>query len=64
MIVLPSGLTDEDHRGSRHGGAPVEAAFAPMSVTLHLADDVDISRGDMICRARTTSRPSARISTR
>jgi sulfate adenylyltransferase subunit 1 (EFTu-like GTPase family) len=29
---------------------PIDAAFAPMSVTLHLTDDVDVSRGDMICR--------------
>ena len=27
---------------------PLEKAFPPMSVTLTLADDVDISRGDMI----------------
>src|SRR5204863_353908 len=31
-------------------GEPVEAAFAPMSVTIHLADDVDLGRGDMLCR--------------
>jgi bifunctional enzyme CysN/CysC len=29
---------------------PVEQAFPPMAVTLRLEDDVDISRGDMICR--------------
>jgi len=29
---------------------PVEEAFAPMSVTLRLTDDLDVSRGDMICR--------------
>src|SRR5439155_27295741 len=28
---------------------PVERAFAPQSVTLKLADEVDVSRGDMIC---------------
>ena len=28
----------------------VEEAFAPMSVTLRLADDLDVSRGDVICR--------------
>ena len=32
-------------------------AFAPMSVTLLLDDDVDISRGDMICRPH--NRPAA-----
>ena len=28
----------------------VDEAFPPMSVTVRLADDIDISRGDMICR--------------
>ena len=31
-------------------GAEVEDAFPPMSVAVRLADDLDISRGDMICR--------------
>jgi bifunctional enzyme CysN/CysC len=35
---------------------PVEQAFPPMAVTLRLEDDVDISRGDMICRP--TNQPS------
>jgi bifunctional enzyme CysN/CysC len=29
---------------------PVEEAFPPMSVTVRLVDDIDVSRGDMICR--------------
>ena len=29
---------------------PLDEAFEPMSVTIRLADDIDISRGDMICR--------------
>src|SRR3712207_9209121 len=29
---------------------PVDEAFAPMSVTLRLEDDLDVSRGDMLCR--------------
>src|SRR3712207_9560191 len=28
----------------------VDEAFAPMSVTLRLEDDLDVSRGDMLCR--------------
>jgi bifunctional enzyme CysN/CysC len=28
----------------------VEEAFAPMAVTVRLTDDVDVSRGDLICR--------------
>jgi bifunctional enzyme CysN/CysC len=29
---------------------PVDEAFPPMSVTVRLADEIDISRGDMLCR--------------
>ena len=46
---LPSGLTTRIKRIDTFEG-PVEEAFAPMSVTLLLEDDIDISRGDMICR--------------
>jgi bifunctional enzyme CysN/CysC len=49
VMHLPSGLithiTDIDT-----AGGPVDEAFPPMSVTLRLADDIDISRGDLICR--------------
>ena len=31
-------------------GKPIEEAFAPMSVTITLDDEIDISRGDMIVR--------------
>jgi len=38
--------------GGAGGRAPrgIDAAFPPMSVTVHLADDVDLGRGDMLCR--------------
>jgi len=49
IIVLPSGLTSTIASIDTLDG-PVEEAFPPMSVTLRLADDLDISRGDMICR--------------
>src|SRR5688500_1221982 len=49
VIVLPSGLTSKIERIETFDG-PLDAAFAPMSVTVHLADDVDVSRGDLICR--------------
>jgi sulfate adenylyltransferase subunit 1 len=45
--VLPSGLTSRLESIELAGEAQ-EAAFAPMSVTLRLADDIDVSRGDMI----------------
>ena len=47
--MLPSGLTTASPASTPSSG-PVEEAFAPMSVTMRLADDIDVSRGDMICR--------------
>jgi bifunctional enzyme CysN/CysC len=49
VMVLPSGLTTTITKIEQMGD-PIDAAFAPMSVTVHLADDVDVGRGDMICR--------------
>ena len=49
VTVLPSGLSSKIAR-IEQGGKPVDAAYAPMSVTVHLEDDLDVSRGDMICR--------------
>ncbi len=49
VMHLPSGLTTKITRIDTARG-PVAEAFPPMSVTLVLEDDLDISRGDMICR--------------
>jgi bifunctional enzyme CysN/CysC len=49
VVHLPSGLTTTITRIDTPDG-PVPRAFPPMSVTLLLADDIDIARGDMICR--------------
>ncbi|MEU7899061.1 sulfate adenylyltransferase subunit CysN [Nonomuraea sp. NPDC049152] len=49
VLHLPSGLTTRIASIDTFDG-PVEEAFAPMSVTLRLEDDIDISRGDLICR--------------
>jgi bifunctional enzyme CysN/CysC len=49
IVVLPSGFTSTIQSIGTMGG-PLEEAYPPMSVTLTLADDLDISRGDMICR--------------
>ncbi|WP_288025574.1 GTP-binding protein [Arthrobacter sp.] len=49
VIVLPSGLPSRI-AAIDFGGKALEEAFAPMSVTVRLEDDIDISRGDMICR--------------
>ena len=50
VVVLPSGLPSRVASIDTFDG-PVDEAFAPMSVTIRLEDDIDISRGDMICRA-------------
>jgi sulfate adenylyltransferase large subunit len=49
IMHLPSGLNTTIRRIDTARG-PVPEAFPPMSVTLLLADDLDISRGDMFCR--------------
>jgi bifunctional enzyme CysN/CysC len=49
VVVLPSGLPTTITSIDTADG-PVAEAFAPMSVTIRLADDLDVSRGDMICR--------------
>jgi bifunctional enzyme CysN/CysC len=53
---LPSGFSTRIKR-IELAGKEVEEAFPPMSVTLLLDDDVDISRGDLICRPN--NRPAA-----
>ena len=60
VLVLPSGMT------SRIAGIDlfeqeVAEAFPPMSVTVRLEDDVDVSRGDMICRPANAPTPSQDI---
>ncbi|MFY7652490.1 MAG: sulfate adenylyltransferase subunit 1 [Chitinophagaceae bacterium] len=50
VTVLPSGLTSTI-TAIENGGKQVQEAFAPQSVILHLADDIDISRGDVIAHA-------------
>ena len=65
VVVLPSGLTSRIAGIDTFDGE-LEEAFPPLSVTLRLEDDIDVSRGDMICRphnrpveARTSTRWSA-----
>src|SRR5512142_120041 len=49
VMVLPSGLTSRVESVDFFGRV-VDEAFPPMSVTVRLTDDLDVSRGDMICR--------------
>ena len=50
IVVLPDGLRSRISSIDTYDG-PVEEAFTGMSVTVRLADDLDVSRGDMIVRA-------------
>ena len=50
IIILPSGFTSKIKTIDTLDG-PVSEAFAPMSVTIQLTDDVDVSRGDMLVRS-------------
>ncbi|SNS55588.1 sulfate adenylyltransferase subunit 1 [Ekhidna lutea] len=54
ITVLPSGFTSKIKSIDTFDG-PINEAFAPMSVTITLDDDIDISRGDMI--VRTNNQP-------
>ena len=49
VMLLPSGFTSTIAKIDSADGE-VEEAFPPMSVTLLLEDDLDLSRGDMIVR--------------
>ena len=50
VLVLPSGQRTQVTAIDTYEGA-VESAFPTMSVTVRIADDVDISRGDMLVEA-------------
>lgn len=56
VTVLPSGFTSKI-KSIDTLDAQLEEAFAPMSVTLTLEDEIDISRGDMI--VKTDNQPEA-----
>lgn len=56
VLVLPSGFTSKI-KSITLGDEKLEEAFAPMSVTLTLEDEIDISRGDII--AKPNNHPQA-----
>lgn len=60
VMVLPSGFTSRI-AGIDTADGPMDQAFPPMSVTVRLADDLDVSRGDMICRVHNAPRVSQDI---
>ena len=49
VVVLPSGMTSRIAKIETFDGE-LDEAYAPMSVVVHLDSDVDVSRGDMLCR--------------
>ncbi len=57
VTVLPSGLTSTV-TAIDFAGDELTSAFAPQSVTLRLADDIDISRGDLIVTSEAVPTPS------
>ncbi len=60
ITVLPSGLKSKItsiHFGERQ----LDYAFAPQSVAMTIADDIDISRGDMIVRSDNLPQQSQEI---
>ena len=49
VMVLPSGFTSTIASIETIDG-PVAEAYSPMAVTIRLTDEIDVSRGDMLCR--------------
>jgi bifunctional enzyme CysN/CysC len=60
VMVLPSGFTTRIEAIDTADG-PVAEAYPPMSVVVRLADELDVSRGDMICRPHNAPRSSQDI---
>src|SRR4029079_15645227 len=57
VVVLPSGKTSRITEIEGPTG-PVAEAFPPMAVSISLADDIDISRGDMLARVNNQPDPT------
>ena len=50
VVVLPAGFPSRVREIWGPGGAPVDEAFPPQAVTVRLDDELDVARGDLICR--------------
>ncbi|WP_062290141.1 sulfate adenylyltransferase subunit 1 [Demequina phytophila] len=57
VMALPSGMTSKVAAIDGPNG-PLEVAQPPMSVTLRLEDEIDVSRGDVICRTGNHPEPT------
>ncbi len=60
IVALPSGFTTKI-KSIEQNGEQLEQAYYPMSVTVLLEDEIDISRGDMICRVNNQPKPTQDI---
>jgi bifunctional enzyme CysN/CysC len=60
VIALPSGRQSRVKSLETFDGS-VEQAFAPMSIVLTLADEIDVSRGDVLSTLNNTPRLETRI---
>jgi sulfate adenylyltransferase large subunit len=60
VLVLPSGFTSTI-AGIDLFDREITEAYPPMSVTVRLADDLDVSRGDMLCRPQNAPQPTQDI---
>ena len=60
VVVLPSGFTTKV-KSVELDGKKLKEAYAPLSVTVLLEDDIDISRGDMLVREGNLPRQSQDI---
>jgi bifunctional enzyme CysN/CysC/sulfate adenylyltransferase subunit 1 len=60
VLVLPSGFTSRI-AGIDLFNQQISEAYPPMSVTIRLEDDLDVSRGDMLCRPQNAPTPSQDI---
>ncbi|WP_232549906.1 sulfate adenylyltransferase subunit 1 [Propioniciclava soli] len=57
VVVLPAGRRTRVSGIDTHDG-PLDEAFAPQSVTIRLADEIDITRGDLIAAAADAPEPT------
>jgi sulfate adenylyltransferase large subunit len=60
VVVLPAGTTTTVAAVETLDG-PLDAAISPMSVTVRLADELDVSRGDLLCAAAAAPRVSREL---
>ncbi len=60
VMLLPSGFTTKISKIETYDGE-LDEAYPPMSVTMHIEDDFDVSRGDMIVRVNNVPRQEQEV---